>query len=53
MLLNCGVGDDSSESLGPKGDPTSLSSRKSVLNILWKDDAEAETAILWPLNGEN
>ena len=37
MLLNCGVGEDSWESLGVQGDPTSPSSRKSVLNIHWKD----------------
>ena len=37
MLLNCGVGEDSWESLGLQGNPTSQSSRKSVLNILWKD----------------
>ena len=37
MLLNCGVGEDSWESLGLQGDPTSPSSRKSVLNIQWKD----------------
>ena len=37
MLLNCGVGEDSWESLGWQGDPTSLSWRKSVLNIHWKD----------------
>ena len=37
MLLNCGVGEDSWESLGLQGDPTSLSWRKSVLNIHWKD----------------
>ena len=37
MLLNCGVGEDSWESLGLQGDPTSLSERKSVLNIHWKD----------------
>ena len=37
MLLNCGVGDDSWESLGLQGDPTSPSSRKSILNIHWKD----------------
>ena len=37
MLLNCGVGEDSLESLGLQGDPTSPSSRKSVLNIQWKD----------------
>ena len=33
MLLNCGVGEDSWESLGLQRDPT----RKSVLNIHWKD----------------
>jgi len=37
MLLNCGVGEDSSESLGLQGDPTCKSYRKSVLNIYWKD----------------
>ena len=37
MLLNCGVGEDSWESLGLKGDPTSPSLRRSVLNIHWKD----------------
>ena len=35
-LLNCGVGEDSWESLECR-DPTSLSWRKSVLNIHWKD----------------
>ena len=33
MLLNCGVGEDSWESLGLKGDLTSQPYRKSVLNI--------------------
>ena len=37
MLLNCGVGEDSWESLGQQRDPTSLSWRKLVLNIHWKD----------------
>ena len=36
MLLNCGVGEDSWESLGLQGDPTSPSWRKSTLNIHWK-----------------
>ena len=36
MLLNCVVGGDSWESLGQK-DQTSQSSRKSTLNIHWKD----------------
>ena len=33
MLLNCGVGEDSWESLGQQGDPTSPSSRKLVQTI--------------------
>ena len=37
MLLNCGVGEDSWESLGLQREPTSLSQRKSVLNIDWND----------------
>ena len=37
MLLNCGVGENSWEPLGQQGDSTSQSSRKSVLNIHWKD----------------
>ena len=36
MLLNCGVGKDSWESLGLQGDQTGQFSRKSVLNIHWK-----------------
>ena len=37
MLLNCDIGEDSWESLGIQGDPTSPSQRRSVLNIHWKD----------------
>ena len=37
MLLNCGAGEDSWESLGLKGDPTSPSYRRSVLGVHWKD----------------
>ena len=37
MFLNCGVGEDSWESLGQQGDQTSQSWKKSVLNIHWKD----------------
>jgi len=36
MLLNCGVGEDSWESLRLQGDQTSQSKRKSVLNIHWR-----------------
>ena len=37
MLLTCGVGEDSWESLGLQGDPTSQSWNKSVLVVHWKD----------------
>ena len=37
MLLNYGVGENSWESLGLQGDPTSPSSRRSVLSVHWKD----------------
>ena len=37
MLLYYNVGEDSWESLGLQGDPTSQSLSKSVLNIQWKD----------------
>ena len=36
-LSNCDAGEDSWESLGQQGDQTSQSSRKSTLNIHWKD----------------
>ena len=34
--------------LGLQGDQTSQSYRKSILNIHWKIDAEAEAPVLWP-----
>ena len=37
MLLNCGVGEDSWESLGLQGDPTSPLWRRSALGFLWKE----------------
>ena len=37
MLLNHGVREDSWESLGMQGDPTSPSYRRSVLGVHWKD----------------
>ena len=37
MLLNCGAGEDSWESLGLQGDPPSPSSRRSVLGVHCKD----------------
>ena len=56
MLLNCGVGKDSWASLGLKGDKTSQTSRKSVLNIHWKDwcwSWSSNTPILWPSDAKN
>ena len=40
MLLNCGVGEDSWESLGLQGDQSWV--------FLGRTDAEAETPVLWP-----
>ena len=37
MFLNCGVGEDSWESLGLLGDPTSPFWRRSALGFLWKE----------------
>ena len=37
MLLNCGVGEDSWESPGLQGDPTSPFWRRSVLGFLWRE----------------
>ena len=37
MLLNCGVGEDSWESLGLQGDPTSPFWRRSAPEFLWKE----------------
>ena len=37
MLLNCGVGEGSWESLGLQGDPTSPFWRRSALGVHWKD----------------
>ena len=37
MPLNCGVGEDSWESLGLQGDPTSPSERRSVPGVHWRD----------------
>ena len=37
MLLNCGLGEDSWESLGLQGNPTSPFWRRSTLGFLWKN----------------
>ena len=50
MLLNCGVGEDSWESLGLQGDPTSPFHPKGNQSWIFigRTDAEAESPILWP-----
>ena len=53
MLLNCGVGEDSWESLGLQGDPTSQSWRKSVLNIHWKHWCWSWNSKFWPPDVKN
>ena len=49
MLLNCGVGEDSWESLGLQGDPSSPSLKEISPGCFFgKNDAKAETPLLWP-----
>ena len=48
MLLNCGVGEDSWESLGLQGHPTSPPKGDQSWVFIGRTDAEAETLVLWP-----
>ena len=48
MLLNCGVGEDSWESLGLQGDPTSPLEGHQPWDFFGRTDAKAETPVLWP-----
>ena len=52
MLLNCGVEEDSWESLGQQGDPVNLKGNQSWI-FIGRTDPEAETPILWPPNAKN
>ena len=47
MLLNCGFGEYSWESLGQQGDQTSQSERSQFWIFIGKTDATAEALILW------
>ena len=47
MPWNSGVGEDSWESLGLQGDPTSPFWRRSTLGVLGSNDAKAEIPVLW------
>ena len=48
MLLNCGVGEDSWESLGLRGDPPVQPKGDQSWVFTGRTDAEAETPGLWP-----
>ena len=48
MCLNCGVGEDSWESLGLQGRPTVHPKGNQSWIFIGRTDAEAEASILWP-----
>ena len=48
MLLNCGVGEDSWESLGLQGDQPVHSEGDEPWVFFGRNDAKAETPVLWP-----
>ena len=48
MLLNCGVGEDSWESLGLQGDATSPFEGDQPWDFFGRNDAKSETPVLWP-----
>ena len=48
MLLNYGVGEDSSDSLGLQGDPPSHSEGDQPWDFFATTDAKAEAPVLWP-----
>ena len=48
MLLNYGAGEDSLESLELQGDPTSPSEGDQPWDFFGRNDAKAETPVLWP-----
>ena len=53
MLLNCGVGEDSWESLGLQGDQTVDPKGNQSCTFIGRTDFEAETPILWPPDVKN
>ena len=52
MLLNCGVREDSWESLVQQGDPVHPKGNQSWI-FIGRTDAEAEIPILWPPDAKN
>ena len=53
MLLNCGAGEDSWESLGQQIDQSSQSKENQPLIFIERTDAEAEAPMLWSPNVKN
>ena len=53
MLLNCGVGDDSWESLGQQGDQAVHPTGNQSWIFIGRTDDEAETPILWPFDAKD
>ena len=53
MLLNCGAGEDSWESLGLQGDPASPFKENQSWIFIGRTNAVAETPILWPHDVKN
>ena len=48
VLLNCGLGEDSWESLGLQGHPNSPFEGDQPWDFFGRNDAKAETPVLWP-----
>ena len=48
MLLNCGVGENSWESLGLQGNQTSQLKGNQYWIFIGRTDAEAQSPVLWP-----
>ena len=48
MLFNCGVGEDSWESLGLQGDQPVHPKGNQSWVVIGRTDVEAETPVLWP-----
>ena len=53
MLLNCGAGKDSWESLGLQGAQASQSKGNQSWIFIGRTDAEAETPLRWPPDEKN
>ena len=53
MLLNCGVGEDSGESLGLQGDPPVQSEGDQPWDVFGRNDVKAETPVIWPPHGKS